>query len=381
MDSRAALSYYLSVARRLHRRAFLRNAGSATASAAVFQRLAWTQQADPLDALAELLPGWLKEHYVAGATVAVLRKNKTLWVRALGLADEKTNAPVNESTVFQAASLSKPVFAYAVLSLVAEKKFALDRPLTAYTTNAFRSRMAGLMASEAPPDARLTRITPRMVLRHATGLPNWARGKPLTIEFEPGKKFGYSGEGYTYLQNVIEDVVGEPLHDFVQKRVLGPLRMDSSSFVWRADYDARAAIGHNRQGPQEKWRPRQALAAGTLHATAGDYARFLAAMLRPQRGLGLDEAWLRNMLTPETRIDESLAWGLGWGLEKAGRGHSFWQWGDDGEFKAFAVGNRESQTAAVILTNGANGLRVCRPVIERVFPGPHPLLGFPMLQY
>ena len=212
------------------------------------------------------------------------------------------------------------------------------------------------------------------------------RNKPLTISFEPGEKFGYSGEGYTYLQNVIEHVTAEPLAEFLRKRALAPLGMESSSFVWRPDYDARAAIGHDRGSPQEKWRPNVAFAAGTLHTTATDYAKFLAAMIRPRKGVGLDEAWLRRMLTPASRIDDSLSWGLGWGIEKHSLGQFFWQWGDDGEFKAFAAGTREprgvsGKKAVVILTNSASGLRVCRPIIEHALGGSHSFLSYSMVNY
>jgi hypothetical protein len=87
------------------------------------------------------------------------------------------------------------------------------------------------------------------------------------------------------------------------------------------------------------------------------------------------------MLAPATRIDEALSWGLGWGLERHARGEFFWQWGDDGEFKAFAAGSRNTGCAIVILTNGANGLRVCRPIIEHALHGPHPFLSYSMVNY
>ena len=366
----------------MNRRHFLASAAVAATTLAIPRRAPATKTWIGYD---KQIPEWMKEHSVAGASVAFLVDGRLAWSRAYGIADEKAKTPVTEATVFQGASLSKPVFAYAVLSFAAAGKFDLDRPLTSYLPNPYRSRFPRVMASEVPPDPRLDKITPRIVLRHATGFPNWGRNKPLTISFEPGEKFGYSGEGYTYLQNVIEHVTGAPLEKFLQERALAPLGMDSSSFVWRPDYDQRAAIGHNRQGPQEKWRPTSAFAAGTLHTTATDYAKFLAAMIRPHRD-GLNEAWLRRMLTPASRIDDSLSWGLGWGIEKHSLGQFFWQWGDDGEFKAFAAGTREprgvsGKKAVVILTNSASGLRVCRPIIEHALGGSHSFLSYSMVNY
>ena len=370
---------------RMHRRDFL---GSSFAAALSGFALPLTSRASKRwIGYDQQIPAWMKEHDVPGVSVAYVENGALAWSRAFGIADMKSQAKVTPETVFQAASLSKPVFAYAVLTLAADGKFDLDRPLVSYLANPWVSRFPRLMASEVPADARLGKITARIVLRHATGFPNWGRNKPLTISFEPGEKFGYSGEGYTYLQNVIEHVTAEPLAEFLRKRALAPLGMESSSFVWRPDYDARAAIGHDRGSPQEKWRPNVAFAAGTLHTTATDYAKFLAAMIRPRKGVGLDEAWLRRMLTPASHIDDSLSWGLGWGLERAAGGAVyFWQWGDDGEFKAFTAGSREmnglsGKDAVVILTNGANGLRVCRPVIENALPGPHPFLSYSMVNY
>jgi len=333
-----------------------------------------------LEDLAAQIPEWMREFHVVGAAVAVVRGGKREWRGDFGWRSLYPRAPVEPSTIFEAASLSKPVFAYALLTLAAEGKFDLDRPLTGFMPQPFSSRVPKLMASEVPADPRLARITPRMVLSHSTGFPNWGRGKPLALQSEPGEKFGYSGEGYVYLQNVVEHVTGESLDDLVRARVFTPLRMPDSSFVWRADYDARAAIGYDRLGPKEKDKPKQALAAATLHTTAADFARFLSAILYPSAA-GLDANWIEKMLSPQTKIDASLSWGLGWGLEERPPGRAFWQWGDNGEFKAFAMGSREEGTALIVLTNSALGLRLCRKIVEQVLPGPHPALAFGMLDY
>lgn len=366
----------------LQRREFLCCAGAVTCGALLSAAKGRAARDRVAADLAAKLATWRKETYVMGAGVAAIRRNEPLWRGSVGLMNRATNTAVDDATVFQAASLSKPVFAYAVLTLAAEGKFDLDKPLLQYSSSAFRSRHQ-VMASEVPEDPRLKRITPRRVLSHTTGFPNWGRGKPLAFLADPGAKFGYSGEGYVYLQNVIEHVTGESLAEFAHKRVFTPLGMTSSSFIWRDDYETRAAIGYNRRGPEGKWKPREPLSAGTLHTTAGDYASFLGAMLAPLPGARgeLNGEWLTRMLTRHSRIDDSLGWGLGWGLERSDAGTCFWQWGDDGEFKAFAMGNREKQQAVVVLTNSANGLNLCRRVVEQMLPGPHPALSFGMLDY
>jgi len=322
----------------------------------------------------------MQEAHLPGASVAVVRAGQKVWTRGFGLRDIAQEAAVDDATVFEAASLSKPVFAYAVLTLAAEGEFDLDRPLTAYTPSPFRSRHPKIMASEVADDPRLAWITPRIVLSHRTGFPNWGRGKPLRLQADPGVKFGYSGEGYVYLQNVIEHVTGESLEEFARRRVFGPLRMPNSSFIWREDFATRVALGYTREGPQEKWKGKQGLSAATLHTTAGDFAQFLNAILQPG-GSGLSEDSIQEMLAAHAQVDESLSWGLGWGLEKRPDGWAFWQWGDNGEFKAFAIGSRTERVALVVFTNNGLGLRLCRQIVQFVMPGPHPALAFSMLEY
>jgi len=365
----------------LPRREFLVRAGTAACATLLAPGEVWSQAAGGA-AWAERLRALRQELRVMGAAAAVVQAGKPVWIGCAGLKNSEKKEPVDETTVFQAASLSKPVFAYALLTLVAEGKFDLDKPLTSYAPAPFRSRMAGLMASEVPEDPRLKRITPRIVLSHSTGFPNWGRNNPLVLVADPGEKFGYSGEGYVYLQNAVEHFTGQPLDEFARRRVFEPLGMTSSSYIWRDDYETRAAIGYNRRGADEKFKPRTPLAAGTLHTTAGDFARFLTAILDPGgTRAGLNAEWVRRMLTPQVRVDESLAWGLGWGLERAATGHLFWQWGDDGEFKHLTLGDPARGTAVVVLTNSANGLRLCRTFIEGILGEDHPAFSFPMLDY
>jgi len=127
-------------------------------------------------------------------------------------------------------------------------------------------------------DPRLQRITARVVLSHTTGFPNWRPDnwsgdpKPLRIKFEPGARFRYSGEGYVYLQRVVERITGETLDVYLRRTVLDPLDMRSSSYVWEERFESVHAVPHDGKArPQEKSRPEAALAAGTLQTTAADY--------------------------------------------------------------------------------------------------------------
>ncbi len=327
--------------------------------------------------LATIVPPLLEKYKTPGASVAVIVDREVVLQTGFGHLSFSDDAPaVDESTVFQAASLSKPVVAYGVHRLVVEGAggFHLDRPLTDYR----------LPDEPYKDDRRLEKITPRLVLCHTTGFPNWRRGyrsdnpKPLQLKRDPGTEFGYSGEGYIYLQRVIEQITGDSLDVYLRQHVLDPLGMTSSSYVWEERFEPIHARPHDGKGREEdKWRPDEALASGTLQTTAADYARFLLATLGdgPSDEAGVD--WLAQ----ESTIDERIGWSLGWGVEQTPDGPLFWQWGDDGPFKALVAGSRDKGVAVVVLTNGKKGLNVARPVIERVLGSDLAFLDFRMIWY
>jgi len=276
---------------------------------------------------------------------------------------------VTGETVFEAASLSKPVFTYGVLKLVEQGKLGLDVPLTTYLPKPF-----------VEGDERLVKITARIVLSHRTGFPNWpADDGSVSIYFTPGERFSYSGEGYIYLQRVVEKITGKPLNEYMTQAVFTPLGMTSSSYVWRPDFDALTATGHDSDGkPTELWKPAEALAASTLNTTAKDYALFVEAVLN---GKGLKPATLREMETPEIALDpecricikhepkqlsKNLFWGLGWGIERKDGTDVLWHWGDNGSFKGFVMADPKTKSGVVMFANSEKGLEVAKPVVDEV---------------
>jgi CubicO group peptidase (beta-lactamase class C family) len=313
------------------------------------------------------IPGRMKKENVPGLSIAVIRGGKTTWVHGFGTKEAKTDQPVTGETVFEAASLSKPVFAYGVLKLVELGKLGLDVPLTTYLPKPF---IAG--------DGRLAKITARIVLSHRTGFPNWpADDGSVSIYFTPGERFSYSGEGYIYLQRVVEQITGKPLNDYMTEAVFTPLGMTSSSYVWRPDFDALTATGHDSDGkPAELWKPKEAGAASTLNTTAKDYALFVEAVLN---GKGLKPATLREMETPQIALDpecricikrepkqlsKNLFWGLGWGIQRTEQSNALWHWGDNGVFKCFVMAEPKTKSGVVMFANSQNGLEVAKPVIN-----------------
>ena len=239
---------------------------------------------------------------------------------------------VTADTVFAVASLSKPPFAYLVLRLCDRGLLDLDTPLAEFYPEPYS-------AFGLDPDApELRRITARQVLSHTSGLGNMQADDSGRILFSPGSRWHYSGEGYLYLQAVVEHVVGSPLERIAAAEVFETLGMTSTSYLWRPDGDS-STQGHEF---------RKAFAAFSLHTTASDYARFLVHTMQSEIG--------EAMLVPQVAVDESIGWGLGWGLA----GDVFWHWGEMLDFECVAVASRAEGRGLVCLANSAHALERMR---------------------
>jgi CubicO group peptidase (beta-lactamase class C family) len=323
------------------------------------------------------IPRLLKESDVPGMSIALIRDGRLVWSGAFGLANADTKKPVTRKTVFEAASLSKPVFAYAVLKLVDEGKLNLDTPLNRYLGNNY----------DVVGDDRIDLITARRVLCHTSGFPNWRPdgSKTLSILFTPGEKFSYSGEGMVYLARVVEKITGIDFEDFIQRYALGPLGMTASSYIWQDRFDSLKAYRHDLLGKMSgRNQPsgshagsvrEQGNAAASLCTTAEDYAKFVITVLN---GTGLKKETWKQMLTPQVRVDEKyppVAWGLGVGLETMAEGEYFWHWGDNGDSKAWVTAFIPGKDAVVYFADGSNGLSFAREILDDAIGGDHPALA------
>jgi CubicO group peptidase (beta-lactamase class C family) len=313
-----------------------------------------------------LTPLLMRELHVPGVSIALVRDRKIAWTRSWGVADVRTGAPVTVETLFEAASMTKPVFASSVLKLVEQGRIDLDRPLSEYA---------------APPSVPFQQqrllITPRMVLSHTSGLPNWRKGGeerdgPLPVLFTPGSRFGYSGEAIFQLQRVVEKVTGEPIEEHAARTLFAPLGMASTSYVWTAGLDSRLASGHKADGSfLARARYTHANAAYSLVTTASDYARLLVAILDPEGSAphGPSRASVASMLRQEVRVDVrepierpgrakggEVFWGLGWSLNTTVEGEIVHHSGANSTgFRSFSQFAPGRGTGIVILTNGLSG--------------------------
>lgn len=292
--------------------------------------------------------------------------------------------PIGEESIFQAASLSKPLFAYIVMKMVDRGEIDLDTPISEYTDiDRFEDKeMAGV-------------LTPRIVLSHQTGLPNWATSPSsdewptsrITFKYSADSCFAYSGEGYAFLQRAVEAIQGQPLDEIARREVFVPFDMPSTSYAWQPAYDTLALPGYNREGENRgQGRHPRANCAYTLRTNAIEYSHFL------QRGLlegeGLSEAAHEEMFRLQVHAqryadepracDSSVFWCLGFGalteeaadspdgVDAPEGGEYFWHWGDNGNFKALWLLHPATQEGFVYFSNRATGHDLLDPFLKQL---------------
>jgi CubicO group peptidase (beta-lactamase class C family) len=331
--------------------------------------------------LEKALPELMKKADIPGMSIAVIQDGKIIWTEGFGIKNTKTGEPVNKDTVFEAASLTKPFFAYVAMKLVESRELDLDKPLVEYVPEDYlvKEYIRHPMELEGFRSDWFRRITARMVLSHSSGLPHGESRKPLPIFFEPGTQYRYSADGYMYLQRVIEHLRGESLTGIMRELAIEPLEMEHSSMVWQERYETQSAVGHDVMSETNgRFRKRRAPhAAATLYTTAEDYAKFVVAMMND---VGLKSTTIAEMLTPQINVDKDVFWGLGFGLEKTPNGKAFWQWGDYGIFRNYVVAYKEKKIGVVYLTNGFNGLSIGGDVVKNAIGGGDDL-GLAYLDY
>ncbi len=308
------------------------------------------------------IPKLMEAADIPGLSMAVIRNGEIFWSGTFGVRNRETNEPVDENTIFEAASLTKTVTAVAVLKLVERGVLDLDTPLSEYLPY---PKLAG--------DERYKKITARHVLTHTTGLPNW--GNKLLRE--PGELYGYSGEGFLYLGRTLEKLTGMTLEEFVRKEIFDPLEMSRTSYVWNELYAANGASGHDRHGFANPLRQRTDPNGGaSLITTAKDYAAFLCSIINDQV---LKPETIDMMLMPhvkatsrreEGKLDDYVSWGFGWGIQPGNGENGFWHWGDNGDLRAFTVSYRERKEGLVFFANSENLFTIAESLISLVIDDP-----------
>jgi CubicO group peptidase (beta-lactamase class C family) len=336
----------------------------ALGSQQLVSNMAAARGSSPLDSI---VPALMEQYHVPGVAVAVLESGELRSVRTFGFADHLRMHRVDSATVFQAASLGKPLFAYAVLARDGQGGWSIDTPVEQYSP----SRLA--------EGSERHRITIAHLLSHTSGLVySEAEGRRRMIA-NPGSQWQYSGLGYVVLQAAFEHASGSTLDHEVGRVVARPAGMTSTSYAPLAASRGKLAEGHDRRGdPLVMQSDPAPSAASSLHTTIADYARFIEhvyADLRDTAGVA------ERMMRPRIAVDTSLglSWGLGWAVAHAPGETLFLHWGSNPGFKALVIGSVERSKALVVLTNADHGLELAVNIVPAVLGRRYDFLQFYML--
>jgi CubicO group peptidase (beta-lactamase class C family) len=316
--------------------------------------------------LKHTIPTLMAEARIPGLQVALIRSGEVVWEGAFGVTNTENEKAVTTDTIFEAASLTKPLFAYVVMQMVDKDLIDLDTPLLGLIPRQGVEQLIGhSIEAEGFRLDWAKKITARHVLSHSAGMPHGDGGEIYPIFFEPGSDWKYSAQGYQMLQLVVEGIEGKPLQEIVDAYVVEPLGMKKSSMVWRDGYEKTMANGHGLYSDPVDVRKRsQATAAASLYTTAGDYARFVIAVLN---GTRLKPETAKEMLTSFIDMNDAgtLGWSLGFGTQTDGENTAFWQWGDYGIFRNYIIADSAQKSGVVYLTNSFNGLTVCSALVTK----------------
>lgn len=240
----------------------------------------------------ELVRRLMARESVAGLALAVIDRGRVVSVKAYGKRNLERGLPLTPQTIMYGASLTKAAFAYMLLQLADEGKLDLDAPLPALLPQplpAYDDKPWDF--SDLAGDERWRRLTPRILLTHASGFANFRWIEPdrrLRFHFDPGTRYAYSGEGFYLLQLVLERGLGLDAGQEMQRRVFDRFGMRHTSMQWRADFAANLADGYTLEGKMEPHDERsRPSAAGSMDTSIEDQARLWAGIMR---GDGLSAA-------------------------------------------------------------------------------------------
>lgn len=324
----------------------------------------------------------MKQYKVPGVSIAVVRNGRIEWAKGYGFADREANRPVNTTTLFQAASISKPVAALAALHWVEAGKLSLDRNIN-----------TDLKGWQVPDNAftATEKITLRRLVTHTAGLTvhgfdGYAKGEavptliqvlngekpanspPILPDTVPGTINRYSGGGYTVMQKALIDQVGKPFSQIMQETVLSKLGMTRSTYEQPlpSRFGAVAATGYGSGGQPIKggWHTYPELAAAGLWTTPSDLARYIIEVQESLQGKSnkvISKQMTDQMLTKH--LGES---GLGPALRKDGDSLIFNHNGGNKGFRCMLVAHAHRGDGVVIMTNSDNGIDVAQELLNSV---------------
>jgi len=311
------------------------------------------------------IPDWLKETNVPAVGVGVIENGKIKYAKVFGELKRgvKPARPLAPSdTIFQVASLTKPIVEVLTLMLVSRGEWNLDEPLANYWVD-----------PDIKDDPRHLKLTTRHVLTHQSGFPNWRSlnpGNKLEFMADPGTKVNYSGEGLEYLRRALEKRFNQPLEQLARKRLFAAYGMKNTRFFWNASIDeSKFAVAHNKEGkPYDIHKNTSANAADLMLTTVEDYARFGINVMQA-RGLSRDV--FNEMIRPQVAYPggKNMFFGLGWMVmpDLSNGEYALVHTGSDPGVSTVVILFPKSQRGLVVFTNGDNGVQIWTRIVAEAF--------------
>lgn len=290
---------------------------------------------------------WLEENKIPTLGIGIIKDGKLNQIRVFG------TSPYN--TIFNVASLTKPVTAMVALKLVEQGKLGLDEPLYTYWTN-----------PDIAKDPRTKLLTTRLILSHQTGFKNWRwlnDDNKLHFDFEPGTGYNYSGEGYEYLRKALEKKLKKSLQELADELIFTPLKMNDTRYVWDENVDrSRYAMNFDEEGnTYEIVKNTTANAADDLLTTIGDYGTFLVNILN---GELLSEKMFKEMTTPQTASEKGKYFGLGFEIYDFGGEYVLAHGGADVGVRTIFFILPQTRQGLLIFTNSDTGGNIYEALVR-----------------
>ncbi len=317
----------------------------------------------PNPAFEDKVQTWLNEFDVPAVGIGIIENGKLQYLKVFG--ELKSGVPAPDNTIFSVASMTKPVVAILTLKLVEAAQWDLDEPLYHYWVD-----------PDVVSDPLHKKLTTRHILSHQTGFVNWRRnhstGK-LTFDYEPGTKYGYSGEGFEYLRRALEEKFNKSLVELSDSILFKPLGMRNTRYYWDENMDeSRFAYWHDNYGnihrrstPRENG-IREVNSAGSLLTTVEDYCKF---GIHVMNGAGLSEGLFNDMVSSQVKLGEHHYQGLSWFVVKdlPNEEYALQHAGSNPGVKTIGFFLPKSKRGVVVFTNGDNGLAVFMNVVGESF--------------
>lgn len=308
--------------------------------------------------ISDFLDRKMTENPIPGLSLALINDGKIVYRINKGFANVEDSIKVSDQTIFEGASISKPVFAYFVMTFVESGQLDLDTPLYQIYPH-----------PDLLDDPRHQLLTARMLLTHTSGLPNWREDfedKKLKFIQDPGTGYLYSGEGYQYLAMVLKEIEKtdwKGLEEVFQQRVAKPLSLKHTGFIQSPYMRANKAQPYDEEGELIDWRTNYWFqkedtvftAPASIHSEPQEFGLWIISIM--------DETILQKssfdaLLKPQIKIPDSpfpVDYGLGFVKLNLSFTDLYFHSGNNIGFTSSFVFDKEKKWGYVLFSNSEYG--------------------------